>query len=79
MEQKKLITRSVSLQDERQKIIALTGKGRALLDQATDIPVRLGCQTGIDEVTVHALRQDIERLYERLSHAIERTRHQEQE
>ncbi len=71
MEQKGLVTRSVSEEDERQKVIALTPKGHSLQQEAAQIPYRLGCMMGVDAPTVVALRKDIEQLYARLMQAIE--------
>ena len=59
LEAKGLVTRRRSLVDERVLLLTLTDKGRAMKDQAVDIPAQLsGC--------LHMDQEDAEALYQLL-------------
>ena len=57
MEEKGLLTRTRSKEDERNLIVEITGKGEALKEQAKEIPERLGSCLSMSE-------EDAGKLYE---------------
>ncbi len=59
MEQKGLLTRQRSEKDERNVILTITKDGKALKQQAVDIPVKMGCSLPLT-------RREIQQLYDLL-------------
>ncbi|WP_446029452.1 MarR family winged helix-turn-helix transcriptional regulator [Lelliottia amnigena] len=64
-----LIVRQRSRQDERQVAITLSDEGRALQQQAQDIPQAVGCAAQCDTETLLALKQQLEQLRQQLHRA----------
>lgn len=63
LEQKELILRRKSTEDERQWLIALTASGQLMREQASDIPVKLFCMTSMSLAQAQALKQAAEQIY----------------
>ncbi|USR59507.1 MarR family transcriptional regulator [Lelliottia amnigena] len=61
-----LIVRQRSRQDERQVAVTLSDEGRALQQQAQDIPQAVGCAAQCDTETLLALKQQLEQLRQQL-------------
>ena len=57
-----LLTRARAADDERQVIITLTAKGRALRNKAEKIPEQIFCASGCELDTLLALKQQLETL-----------------
>ena len=57
--ERQLVTRQRNTPDERVVTVALTEKGMAMRRQASAIPGRLLCGTGIDEERIVALREEL--------------------
>ncbi|MBL5931446.1 MarR family winged helix-turn-helix transcriptional regulator [Lelliottia amnigena] len=64
-----LIVRQRSRQDERQVAVTLSDEGRALQQQAQDIPQDVGCAAQCDTETLLALKQQLEQLRQQLHRA----------
>jgi len=64
-----LIVRQRSRQDERQVAVTLSDEGRALQQQAQDIPQAVGCAARCDTETLLALKQQLEQLRQQLHRA----------
>ncbi|MNL52624.1 Organic hydroperoxide resistance transcriptional regulator [compost metagenome] len=64
-----LIVRQRSRQDERQVAVTLSDEGRALQQQAKDIPQAVGCAAQCDTETLLALKQQLEQLRQQLHRA----------
>ena len=64
-----LIVRQRSRQDERQVAVTLSDDGRALQQQAQDIPQAVGCAAQCDTETLVALKQQLEQLRQQLHRA----------
>lgn len=64
-----LISRQRSRQDERQVVVTLSDSGRALQEQARDIPEQVGCAAACDTATLTSLKLELEKLRENLHHA----------
>jgi len=64
-----LIVRQRSRQDERQVAVTLSDEGRALQQQAQDIPQAVGCAAQCDTETLLALKQQLEQLRQQLHRA----------
>ena len=56
MDEKGLVTRARDMMDERNLVVALTDRGRALRDEAADIPARLGACLPLTGEEAEALR-----------------------
>lgn len=63
LEQKGLIARQRSREDERQWLMTLTDAGREMRRQAEDIPVQLFCMTSLTLEQAQAMKQAAEQLY----------------
>lgn len=63
------IVRQRSRQDERQVAVTLSDEGRALQQQAQDIPQAVGCAAQCDTETLLALKQQLEQLRQQLHRA----------
>lgn len=57
--QRGLVTRQRDTADERVVTVALTDKGVTMRSEASEIPGRLLCGTGIDQERIAALRQEL--------------------
>jgi len=64
-----LIVRQRSRQDERQVAVTLSDDGRALQQQAQNIPQAVGCAAQCDTETLVALKQQLEQLRQQLHRA----------
>jgi DNA-binding MarR family transcriptional regulator len=64
-----LLSRRRRADDERSVLIALTGEGRALREQARDIPETTGTAVGIDAATIATLQSILRRITTRASGA----------
>ncbi|MNZ45345.1 Organic hydroperoxide resistance transcriptional regulator [compost metagenome] len=64
-----VIVRQRSRQDERQVAVTLSDEGRALQQQAQDIPQAVGCAAQCDTETLLALKQQLEQLRQQLHRA----------
>lgn len=62
METSGLISRSRSSQDERQVVIALTGKGRSMQDKANEIGTSVFCATACSLDELIAMKKQLENL-----------------
>ncbi len=62
MEKADLVTRRRDLVDERLVRIALTVKGEALREKAADIPIAMGCITGLGQEVADQLRTAMKAL-----------------
>ena len=67
LEQKALITRKRNPDDERQVTIQLTEAGRALQEQATDIPTQLQSSLNLDDKQAIDLRNQLVTLLHQLT------------
>lgn len=63
LEQKALVQRRKSTQDERQWLIALTDPGAQMREQASDIPLKLFCMTSMSLEQARQLKQAAEQIY----------------
>tara|TARA_R110001599_G_scaffold57631_7_gene158651 strand:+ start:1151 stop:1600 length:450 start_codon:yes stop_codon:yes gene_type:complete len=63
LEQKELVQRHKSIDDERQWLIALTGPGEQMREQASDIPLKLFCMTSMTLEQAQQLKQAAEQIY----------------
>ncbi len=63
LEQKELVQRHKSTDDERQWLIALTGPGEQMREQASDIPLKLFCMTSMTLEQAQQLKQAAEQIY----------------
>jgi DNA-binding MarR family transcriptional regulator len=66
LEQRGLVSRRRSAEDERVVTVALTGAGEAMQEQAREVPVRLLCELGVDADQARRLRADLRQLLTRL-------------
>ena len=57
LEAKALLTRKVSAEDERKKVITLTDKGRLLRDKAKDLKAQLEAKSSMQREDVETLRK----------------------
>jgi MarR family transcriptional regulator, organic hydroperoxide resistance regulator len=64
LEQKGLISRQRSREDERQWLMLLTDAGRALRCKAVDIPDRMFCMSSLTLEQAQALKQAAEQIYQ---------------
>lgn len=71
LEQRGLLSRQRSSEDERVVTVALTDEGRSMRERATDVPVRLLCELGVGPEDAVRLRGELRDL---LSH-LERAEH----
>lgn len=62
-----LLSRHRSQKDERQVIISLTEQGKALKEQAKDIPKQIHCASQMDEESLHLLKTQLLHLRDNLS------------
>lgn len=62
LEQAGLITRQRDTADERKLIITLTGEGRALQQQALDIPGKLACMYRDQGINPEMLKKNLDNL-----------------
>jgi DNA-binding MarR family transcriptional regulator len=69
LEQRGLVTRRRSLEDERVVMVALTPAGEAMREKAREVPVRLLCELGVTADQASRLREDLRRLLNRLEAA----------
>ncbi|MDX1451284.1 MAG: MarR family transcriptional regulator [Oleiphilaceae bacterium] len=69
LEAKGLLQRHVSARDERVKLLHLTKEGKALSQQAKDIPLQVLCDTGAGAEQLNQLKQQCEVLLQRLEKA----------
>lgn len=67
LEQKGLVQRRKSEQDERQWLMCLTPAGSDLRKQAEDIPHRLWCMADMELAEARALKAAAEQLYRQIS------------
>ncbi len=66
LEQKALVERRKGDADERQWLMCLTSEGRALRQQAKDIPHRLWCMADMELEQARALKMAAETLYRQI-------------
>ncbi len=66
LEQRGLVRRRRSSEDERVVTLSLTDAGLALREKARSVPVRLLCELGIDPEQAANLRNDLRQLLSRL-------------
>lgn len=66
LEAKALLTRKVSVEDERKKVISLTDKGRLLRDKAKDLKAQLEAKSSMQREDVETLRKLCLELAEKL-------------
>ncbi|MBY5946922.1 MarR family winged helix-turn-helix transcriptional regulator [Photobacterium rosenbergii] len=66
LEAKELLTRKVSVEDERKKVISLTDKGRLLRDKAKDLKAQLEAKSSMQREDVETLRKLCLELAEKL-------------
>lgn len=64
LESKALIGRRKGAEDERQWLIILTANGKAMRDQASDIPHKMFCMTSMNLEQARALKLAAERIYQ---------------
>ncbi|MBB4955480.1 DNA-binding MarR family transcriptional regulator [Agrobacterium vitis] len=69
LEQAELVKRQRDGKDERQVMVSLTAKGRALQDQAVDVMAAIGTAIGCSLDDIAALRQQLQALRGRLNAA----------
>ena len=69
LEAKGMLSRRVSEQDERRKVIALTEPGRALKKQACQLKSQLETKAGIESAQLDQLRDQCWMVVERLNRA----------
>lgn len=69
LEQRGLVSRRRSSDDERVVTVALTEAGRAMRERARQVPERLLCELGVDAAQAARLRQDLRQLLSRLEEA----------
>ena len=62
LDEKGLVTRARDMMDERNLVVALTDRGRALRDEAADIPARLGACLPLTGEEAEALRGLLRKL-----------------
>ncbi len=62
MEAKELLTRTRSDKDERIVLVALTEQGRAIREQASEIPQALLCRSSVTEQQVVELRESLKTM-----------------
>ncbi len=67
MERAGLVSRTRDPQDERRVLIGLTSKGRALREQALDVPLTLSNQFDIDPASLDDLRGAVQEMVRTLS------------
>jgi MarR family transcriptional regulator, organic hydroperoxide resistance regulator len=67
MEAAGLVQRRRTVSDERRVHVTLTDAGRALREQAVDIPKQIGTATGLSLDEIAALRNTLQRLTETLN------------
>ena len=66
LEQRGLVDRRRSKDDERVVTIALTSEGESLREQAREVPSRLLCELGVDSSQAASLRDALRQLLSRL-------------
>lgn len=66
LEQRGLLVRQRSSEDERVVTVALTDDGRAMRERAADVPMRLLCDLGVGAEQAVQLRDDLRALLSRL-------------
>ena len=66
LEQRGLVSRRRSQEDERVVMVALTPAGETMREQAQEVPVRLLCELGVTADQATRLREDLRRLLSRL-------------
>ncbi|GGY84821.1 MarR family winged helix-turn-helix transcriptional regulator [Marinobacter zhanjiangensis] len=66
LEQRGLLTRQRSSEDERVVTVALTDEGRAMREKASDVPLRLLCDLGVGPEQAVQLREDLRDLLSRV-------------
>lgn len=66
LEQRGLVDRRRSKDDERVVTIALTPEGESLREQAREVPSRLLCELGVDSSQAASLRDALRQLLSRL-------------
>ncbi|MGM0569582.1 MarR family winged helix-turn-helix transcriptional regulator [Marinobacter sp.] len=66
LEQRGLVTRRRSAEDERVVTVALTDPGEAMQEQAREVPVRLLCELGVNAEQAARLRGELRQLLTRL-------------
>ncbi|WP_213998473.1 MarR family transcriptional regulator [Arsukibacterium sp.] len=69
LEQKKLLQRVASENDERVKQVVLTGEGRALQQKVSGVMQALRCQVAMDDQQLVQLRQLAQQLQQQVSAA----------
>lgn len=69
LEQRGLMTRQRSREDERVVTVALTDQGRSMRARASDVPMRLLCDLGVGPEQAVQLRKDLRELLSRLEEA----------
>ncbi|EON92850.1 transcriptional regulator (MarR family) protein [Marinobacter lipolyticus SM19] len=66
LEERGLVRRQRSVEDERVVTVAVTAAGLAMREQAKSIPSRLLCSTGVDSERLMALRDELRSVLARL-------------
>ncbi len=66
LEAKNILRRVQSSQDERVKVIQLTGDGHELRDQAVSIQGNMLCKIDLPMTSIHQLKQQCEQIIEHL-------------
>jgi len=66
LEERGLVRRQRSVEDERVVTVAVTAAGLAMREQAKSIPGRLLCSTGVDSERLMALRDELRSVLARL-------------
>ncbi|RKZ87171.1 MAG: MarR family transcriptional regulator [Gammaproteobacteria bacterium] len=66
LEAKNILRRVQSSQDERVKVIQLTGDGHELKDQAVSIQGNMLCKIDLPMTSIHQLKQQCEQIIEHL-------------
>lgn len=69
LEQRGLLSRQRSREDERVVTLALTEEGRSMRERATDVPVRLLCELGVGPEDAVRLRGELRDLLSHLERA----------
>ena len=69
LEQRGLLSRQRSREDERVVTLALTEEGRSMRERATDVPVRLLCELGVGPEDAVRLRGELRELLSHLERA----------
>ena len=66
LEQRGLLVRRRSSEDERVVTVGLTESGRALREKASEVPIRLLCELGVGPEQGVRLREELRQLLDRL-------------